>query len=141
MTPGDVLDLARFVAKDGLTVDEVIARVGPVTEDHGVPLPMDLEPSLTGTREARLWTHPDSGEPYLLEVTPEPGVAPTVAGLESVLGRPRPARRSFGEPESWVFEPSGLEGRVSVTVRVASDGPTSAGTITWCRELAGTRAR
>ena len=87
-----VLDLVLFLSKDRLTVEEVTARLGSIAHDPGVPMPLQLRPTLPGVRSAVLSRYPDSGIPYALTLEPATDSRPTVGALKDVLGSYKRAR-------------------------------------------------
>jgi hypothetical protein len=119
-----VQDLMRFLAQDPLGVDDVTARVGSVTRDPGVLMPIELWPAVAGVRSARLARYPDSGLPYVLTLTlaSAPDARPTLAALKAVLGDYRRARTDFGMPREFIFYPpaEGPHWQVVVIVQIES---------------------
>jgi hypothetical protein len=115
-----VPELARFLSKDDLTVDEVMARVGRVTHDPGVPMPIELHSAIAGVRSAQLGRYPDSGLPYVLTLEPSPDTRPVVGALKAVLGNYKRALTGRGMPAELVFPPveNGLCWRVVVIVNL-----------------------
>lgn len=118
-----VIDLLRsllpLLAREGLTVDEVVRVIGPVTRDPGIPMPMSLRPHVTGVATASLGRYPDSGLPYLLVLDFDPGTGPTVADLAAAFGPYRRAGSDRGMPIPLVFEPA--SGGSTWTVALIAD--------------------
>lgn len=100
-----IRDLIPFLSQDLLTIEDVVARIGSIAHDPGVPMPIDLDPVDTGVRSARLSRYPDSGLPYVLAIEPKLNVRPTVAALKSVLGDYHQALTDRGRPIEVVFLP------------------------------------
>jgi hypothetical protein len=122
-----VIDLVRqlidFLSQEPLNVDDVVARVGPIIDDPGIPMRIDLKPALPGVRVAQLSRFPDSGLPYLLAIEPEPGAAPTPAELERVLGPPRRARTHRGMPPELIFYPPAVAPHWKIAVLAQVESP------------------
>jgi hypothetical protein len=107
-------ELVGFLSREPLTVADVVAKIGPIRRDPGVPLDIELAPSVPGVRAARLSRYPDTGKPYLLELdlaSPIP-----VAALRTVFGEPRQARTDRGLPRAVIFSPPGTEPHWTVAV-------------------------
>lgn len=100
-----IRQLVDLLAEDALTVEDVVAFVGPLENDPGTPLPIELCPNLFGVRAAELACYPDSGQPYalMIELCPDVRVAPSM--LRAVLGDYRRARTPRGMPMELVFLP------------------------------------
>ena len=98
-------DLVRLFARDGLTVDDVVRTIGPITQDPGVPMPMELQPTTHGVRAAALARYPDTLLPYLLILDFDGGEQPTVGELSSAFGSFGVLPRDRGMPTSLRFEP------------------------------------
>jgi hypothetical protein len=144
MTGTLVVELARFLTAPVLSVDDVVARVGKVTADPGVPMAMILRPHLPGVRAAKLWRYPDTGLPYLLRIEPASDEVPTVRDIaanagpydRSAAGREKPPEVIFRVPvhgERWSVTTIAEHARgvdvtdnaavASVTFRRDSTGP------------------
>jgi hypothetical protein len=111
-----VQELVNFLSRDSLDSDDVIARVGKLARDPGVPLPMELQPALAGVRSASLTRYPDSGLPYTLKLEPEPEARPTAAELKAVIGDYRQSLSHDGRPVELIFYPLAEGGRWRVVV-------------------------
>src|SRR5205823_12875164 len=72
-----IQDLIHFLAKDQLTINEVIARVGHIDHDPDARMPIRLRSALPGVHLAELAGDPDSGLPHvlILELSPDPRLA------------------------------------------------------------------
>lgn len=101
-----IRDLIPLLSQEMLTIEDVVARIGPVAHDPGVPMPIDLDSVDASVHSARLSRYPDSGLPYVLTLEPKPNVRPTVAALKSMLGDYRQALTDRGRPIEVVFLPS-----------------------------------
>ncbi len=119
-----ILDMIRFLAQDPLLVADVAARVGPVVEDPGGLMPIELRPILPGVRSARLARYPDSGLPYALELDLAPDARPTPAALKPMLGDYDQARTDRGLPREILFYPpaEGSRWRVAAIARLEATG-------------------
>jgi hypothetical protein len=103
-----IRDLIHFLSQDPLTVEDVIARVGPVVHDPGGLMPMELRPILPGLRSARLARYPNSGLPYVLDLALAPEAQPTAAALKVVFGDYHRARTDRGRQPEVLFYPPAL---------------------------------
>ena len=101
-------ELVRFLSQDPLTVRDVIARIGAVIEDPGIPMPIRIEPNVPGVKSARLARFPDSGLPYLLMLEPEGDARPSVASLTSILGDYDRVHTHRGMPRELIFSPKAI---------------------------------
>lgn len=98
--------LLRLLAREGLTVEDVVRVIGPVTHDPGIPMLISLRPLVTGVATASLGRYPDSGLPYLLVLDFEPDARPAVADLVAAFGPYRRGPSDRGMPIPLVFEPA-----------------------------------
>ena len=98
-----IRELHQFLSTDSLSVEDVIARVGPVTNDPGGLMPIELQPVLVGVREANLARDPDNGLPYLLTI--EPDARLTTADLQAAFGDYKRMRTDRGQPPDIIFNP------------------------------------
>jgi hypothetical protein len=115
-------DLARFFARDGLTVDDVVHAVGPIDRDPGVPMPIMLKPTAEGIHAASLARYPDSGLPYLLTLELAEHARPTVGELTRAFGPLFVLPRDRGMP-AWIrFAPAAPPSRWTVTINAAVGG-------------------
>jgi hypothetical protein len=118
-----IRELHQFLSTDSLSVEDVIARVGPVTNDPGGLMPVELQPVLVGVREASLARDPDNGLPYLLTI--EPDARLTTADLQAAFGDYKRLRTDRGQPPDIIFNPpaSGSAWRVALlaTLQTASE--------------------
>ncbi len=94
--------LVLLLSLDTLTVKDVIARVGSVAHDPGVPMPIEIHPG-PGLLTASLARYADTGLPYLLTLEPAPSHRPTVAALRLAFGDYRRARSDRGRPVEVLF--------------------------------------
>ena len=111
-----IQDLVRFLSQDGLTVDDIRARVGTVMHDPGGLLPLELQPQMAGVRAAQLARDPVSGRPYLLDLQLAAEARPTVSALKSALGNYRQAITNRGRPRQVLFYPPTLATQWTVVV-------------------------
>lgn len=119
-----IRDLISFLSQDTLTVEDVVARIGPVTNDPGIPMSLEMRPTLVGVRSARLARYPDSGVPYLLTLEFAPDARPTVAELKATFGDYHRARTGRGRPISVIFYPPaiGTHWQVALIAELLSKG-------------------
>jgi hypothetical protein len=113
-----VQELIIFLSQDTLTVADVSARVGPVENNPGHQMPIELRPTLTGVRASRLSLDPDSGLPYVLTIEPEPDARPTPAMFKAALGEYRQMQTHFDLPRELMFYTQGKGTRWHVVVFV-----------------------
>ena len=118
-----IRELHLFLSRDPLSIEDVIARVGPVTNDPGGLMPIELQPVLPGVREANLARNPDNGLPYLLTIEPEARL--TTSDLQAVFGDYKRMRTDRGQPPEIIFIPpaSGSAWKVALlaTLQTASE--------------------
>ena len=115
-----IRELHEFLSTDPLSIEDVIARVGPVTNDPGGLMPIELQPVLAGVREASLARDPDNGLPYLLTI--EPDEALTTSDLQAAFGDYKRMRTDRGQPPDIIFNPpaSGSTWRVALLATLQS---------------------
>jgi hypothetical protein len=80
----ELLDLGRLLSQEPLTMEQVIARVGPVTDDGGRDRAWELRPKDPRWRSARVARDRDTGAPFLVELAPAQVL--TLAALRARLG-------------------------------------------------------
>lgn len=129
-----IRELIHFLSQDMLTIEDVVARIGPVAHDPGVPMPIDLDSVDAGVHSARLSRYPGSGLPYVLTLEPKLNARPTVAALKSVLGDYGQALTGRGRPIEVVFSPpaAGACWKVVVIAELAPN-------VAWLENAAVTR--
>ncbi len=96
--------LVLLLCQDALSVEDVIARIGSVANDPGVPMPIEIRPG-PGLRTASLARYADTGLPYLLSIEPELTSRPTVAALKRAFGDYHRVRNDRGKPIEILFNP------------------------------------
>ncbi|MFP5247379.1 MAG: hypothetical protein ACLGH0_11850 [Thermoanaerobaculia bacterium] len=97
-----IRELARFLSGD-VTVDEVIARIGPVIEDPGfLDQPLVLQSNIEGARTVKLARNPESGLPYVLTLRLDSPL--TVAELQQAFGEYRRGRTHMEAPQEYLFD-------------------------------------
>lgn len=96
-------DLVRFLSSD-VSIDDIAKHIGPIAKDPGGSQRIELSPSLSGVRAARLGRYRDSGKPSLVEL--ELASPVTVAALHDAFGEYRQARTDRGRPREIVFMPA-----------------------------------
>ena len=102
-----VSKLIRFLSTDGLSVEDVCARIGAIAEDPGGLLPIKLRSVMPGVETARLFRYPVTGWPYLVEIDLAIDARLEVGALEKLLGTGHPARTDRGMPAEVLFHPPG----------------------------------
>lgn len=100
-----IRQLHQFLSSDPLSIEDVIARVGPVTDDPGGLIPITLQPVLPGMREAKLVRDPDTGLPYVLRIEPAPDSQFTAADLRTAFGDYKRVLTHRGRPPEIIFYP------------------------------------
>jgi hypothetical protein len=126
-------ELLSTLARD-LAVDDVVAEIGSVLHDPGVPMPIVLRTARAGIRAASLSRYPDSGAPYTLALEFTPEARPTLADLALAFGEYHRVQRDRGLPVTVLFQqPSEAPSswRVTLVAEVlAPAGDLQAGTVT-----------
>ncbi len=102
-----VCALVLLLSRDGLTLDDVVASVGSVEHDPGIPMPIALRPTMPGVLAASLSRYPDSGLPYTLTLAFETDSRPTVEALRLAVGRFSRVPSPRGMPARVQFIPNG----------------------------------
>ena len=115
-----IRELHQFLSRDSLSIEDVIDRVGPVTNDPGGLLPIELQPVLPGVREANLARNPDDGLPYLLTIATDAHL--TTAELQAAFGDYKRMRTDRGHPPEIIFNPpaSGTGWKVALLATLQS---------------------
>jgi hypothetical protein len=108
--------LVELMARDGLSVDDVVARVGPVSADPGHPVPLRLTATMPDVTSATLARDPDAGGPASLELRLAPSAGLRLGSLRELLGDHTEARSDREMPRRFVFPPSPTETGWHVTV-------------------------
>jgi hypothetical protein len=97
----ELLDLGRLLSQDPLTMEQVIARIGPVIDDGGRDRAWELRPTDPRWRSARVARDRDTGAPFLVELAPSAVL--TVAALRARLGEYQQLRSHEDLPRQLVF--------------------------------------
>ena len=97
----ELLDLARLLSQDPLTMEQVSARIGPVIDDGGRDRAWELRPTDPRWRTARVARDRDTGAPFLVELAPSGNL--TVAALRARLGDYQQLRSHEDLPRQVVF--------------------------------------
>jgi hypothetical protein len=132
-------DLADFLSDAGLSTAAVAARIGSVTHDPGIPLPLEIAPSLPCIVRAQLSRYPESRLPYVLSLSFEPTQRPELADLKAVFGDPVRVRTDRGIPSAYAFRPLVLTGRCRVVLLAELDAGRVV-TLEFRRDLQGDNA-
>ena len=115
----ELLDLARLLSQDPLTMEQVIARIGPVIDDGGRDRAWQLRPSDPRWRSARVARDRDTGAPFLVELAPAGAL--TLTALRVRLGDYQRLRGHEDLPRQVVFQlpDSGLPYRAALIASLA----------------------
>ena len=115
----ELLDLSRLLSQDPLTMEQVIARVGPVVVDGGRDRAWELRPSDPRWRSARVARDRDTGAPFLVELAPSGAL--TVGALRARLGDYQRLRGHEDLPRQLVFQlpDAGLPYRAALIASLA----------------------
>ena len=115
----ELLDLGRLLSQDPLTMEHVIARIGPVIDDGGRDRAWELRPNDPRWRSARVARDRDTGAPFLVELAPS-GALP-VAALRARLGDYQQLRSHEDLPRQLVFRlpDAGLPYRAALIASLA----------------------
>jgi hypothetical protein len=111
-----IRELFRFLSQDPLSVEDVISKVGPVVDDPGLPMPIELQPVLSGVRAANLDRYSDNGLPYALTIELAPDARVTVAALQQAFGDYKWLSTDLGLPPEIIFYPPAVGSRWEVAV-------------------------
>ncbi len=111
-----VRDLILFLSTDRLAIEDISARVGPVSHDSGGLAPIELRPALPGVTGARLARYPHSDAPYVLELDLASNARPTAAALTKLIGPYHRSRTDFDQPPEVIFYPGNEDRRWQVVV-------------------------
>lgn len=110
----ELVALRAFLSVDGLRLEDVVQRIGPVAADHGPQSNVELRPRATWMGKASTSRYPD-GTIYLVEVAIAEASRPRMADLAA---RFREGKRLFalhGE-QSFLFSPPPAGPRWNVVV-------------------------
>ena len=114
-----VTSLEALLERDALVVDDVVAAVGPIVTDPGIPMPITLRPSAPEIIKAELGRYPAGdrleGVVYLLELGFSREARPTLDELGRVFGEGRPGHGFHGERFT-MFYPLSRSAQWSVAV-------------------------
>lgn len=88
-----------------LSFDEIVARLGTLTEDPGPPLPARLASADPAFRQISVARDPDTGKPYTVDLVLAAPLA--VTSLAEAFGAYRQARTDRGRPRQLLFAPTG----------------------------------
>jgi hypothetical protein len=100
-----IRQLHQFLLTDPLSIEDVIARVGPVANDPGGLMPIELEPVLPGVRAANLARNPANGLPYVLTIEPAADAQLTAADLRTAFGDYVRVLTDRGQPPEIIIYP------------------------------------
>jgi hypothetical protein len=97
-----VEELREFLARDGLSMDDVANRIG--NSAGGDPRDaIEVQPRLAGLRTVQVLAYPDTGLPYLVTLEPEDSAMPTPSELQSRFGDYTRQPTHFGAPRELIF--------------------------------------
>lgn len=99
-----ITGLRDLLARDDLTVADVVRAIGDIASDPGIPMPMELRPATRGIRSASLARYPDSAAPYLLKLEFEDDARPMLGPLAAALGPYHRIASDRGMPIAIRFE-------------------------------------
>lgn len=111
-----IRELVGFLSQDPLSVEDVVVRVGPIVNDPGGLMPIELRPTLANVRAANLGRDPDNGLPYVLTIELTPGAGLTAATLRQAFGEYQRLRTDRGQPPEIIFYPAASESGWNVAV-------------------------
>ena len=117
-----IRELTNLLSRDALDVVHVVARIGRVNSDPGIPMPIDLLPESPILSSARLSRYPATGLPYVLTIQPKPAFRPTVSALKAAFGPCDWALTERGMPAECVFDSAGMGHQWTVTMIATSPG-------------------
>jgi hypothetical protein len=99
-----LLDLVAFLSRD-VSVEDVTARLGPISSDHGPPVVAELAPRDPSFVAVTLGRDPDDGKPSTVHL--ELARAVPVAELVAAFGAFQQGRTDRGRPRELLFPPAG----------------------------------
>ncbi len=111
-----IRELVRFLSQDALSVDDVVGRVGPIVNDPGGLMPIELRPILSNVRAANLGRDPDNGLPYVLTIELTPGAGLTAATLQQEFGVYQRLRTDRGQPPEIILYPAEIGSRWKIAL-------------------------
>jgi len=111
-----IRDLVEFLSQDSLTVEDVVAKVGSITDDPGGLMPIKLRPALASVQEADLARDPDNGLPYVLSIRPLADAALTASILRQAFGDYTRLRTDRHHPPEIIFYPPTFDLRWKIAV-------------------------
>lgn len=99
----ELVALRAFLSGDGLRLEDVVRRVGPVLVDHGPQSNVELTPRASWMANASASRYPD-GKIYLVEVAIVEASRPRMADLAARFGEGKRLFALHGE-QSFLFYP------------------------------------
>jgi len=100
-----IRDLIRFLSDARLTVEDIVARIGPVVRDAGGLAPIELRPQITGAQAARVARFPGSDAPYFLDLQFVPNARPLLGAITAHLGEFKLLLTDRNHPTEVIFYP------------------------------------
>jgi hypothetical protein len=98
-------ELIQLLSRDGITIDDVIRKVGVISNDPGGLMPIEIRSSLPGVKTASLSRDPDTGQPYELTIEPTSAAKLTAGMLLQAFGDYRRLRTDRGQAPQIIFHP------------------------------------
>lgn len=120
-----IRELHHFLSTDPLSIEDVIARVGPIADDPGGFIPIELQPVLPGVRAAKLARNPTTGLPYVLTIELAPTAQLTIADLRTAFGDYQRVLTDRGRPPEIIFHPPASDSlwKVAILATLQSTSP------------------
>jgi hypothetical protein len=100
-----IQELIELLSREGITIVDVIRKVGVVSNDPGGLMPIEVNPNVHGVKTASLSRDPDTGQPYELTIEPTSEAKLTTAMLQQAFGDYRRLRTDRGQPPQIIFYP------------------------------------
>jgi hypothetical protein len=116
-----ICSLVLFLSQDCLAVEDIVTRIGSIVHDPGVPMPIELRPSMSSILTASVSRYPDSGLPYTVTLEFQTDAQPSIAAFNLAFGDFRRMLTYQGMPAEVFFLPphTGTLWNVAVIAEVA----------------------
>jgi hypothetical protein len=103
-----MIDLLRrymhVLAEDTVDVAGVVALVGRIIQDPGVPMSAEIAPNSPLFAAAKLGRYRESGLPFVLTLEPAADERPTLAALTAAFGRCKRVSSGRGMPAVCIID-------------------------------------
>ena len=100
-----IQELIELLSREGITIVDVIGKVGVISNDPGGLMPIEVNPNVPGVKTASLYRDTDTGEPYELTIEPTSEAKLTTTMLQQAFGDYRRVRTDRGQAPEIIFYP------------------------------------